>query len=99
MPREAEEFDVDPSHKLDMVVLFSSSNHDAEMEAHAIHGLLEANGISSIVVGTPQIPSLEFQVQVPRMRLEEAEKVLAIARETGPSAAVEAERASEEKAD
>jgi hypothetical protein len=78
------------------VVLFSSANHDAEMEANAIHGVLEASGIPSIVVGTPQIPSLEFQVQVPKSRLEEAERVLAEAKEAGPAAAVEAERAGED---
>jgi hypothetical protein len=66
------------------------------MEAGAIHGLLEANGIPSIIVGAPQIPSLEFQVQVPRARLEEAERVLADARDAGPAAAAEAESAGEE---
>ncbi len=96
MAQDPETFEVDPSHDLDMVALFTSANHDAEMEANAIHGLMEANGIPSLVVGTPQIPSLEFQVQVPKARLEEAERVLAEAREAGPSAASEAERASEE---
>jgi len=48
------------------------------------------------VVGAPQIPSLEFQVQVPRARLQEAERVLAEARAAGPAAAAEAEQAGEE---
>ena len=96
MVQEPENFEFDPSHELDMVELFSSSNVDAEMESNAIHSLLEANEIPSIVVGTAQIPSLEFIVQVPRARLAEAEKVLAEAQEAGPSAALEAERATEE---
>ncbi|HLN01793.1 MAG TPA: hypothetical protein VK335_21065 [Bryobacteraceae bacterium] len=96
MPQDTESFEVNPSHDLDMVTLFSSQNHDAEMEANAIHGVLEANGVPSMVVGTPQIPSFEFQVQVPKARLEEAERVLAEAREAGPAAAVEAEQAGEE---
>lgn len=96
MVEEEENFEIDPSHELDMVPLFSSSNVDAEMEANAIHSLLEANEIPSFVVGTAQIPSLEFQVQVPRSRLAEAERILAEAEEAGPSAALEAERASEE---
>ena len=79
-----------------MVELFRSSNVGAEMEANAIHSLLEANEIPSIVVGTAQIPSLQFQVHVPKARLVEAQKVLADAREAGPSAALEAERATEE---
>ena len=98
MQQDTETFEIDPSHDLDMVTLFSSLNHDAELEANAIHGVLEANGIPSMVVGTSQIPSLEFQVQVPQSRLEEAERVLAEAREAGPAAAVEAEQAGEESA-
>ena len=96
MPQDTEGFEVNPSHDLDMVTLFSSMNHDAEMEANAIHGVLEASGIPSILVGTPQIPAFEFQVQVPKARLEEAERVLAEAREAGPEGAVEAEQAGEE---
>jgi hypothetical protein len=54
MPPDREPFEVDPSHALDLVTLFSSSNHDAETEAYAIHGVLEANGIVSLVVGAAQ---------------------------------------------
>lgn len=94
MPSDS--FEVDPSHDLDMVTLFSSANHDAEMEANSIHSLLESNGFPSIVIGASQIPSLEFQVQVPRALLEEARRVVEQAKEAGPAAALEAERASEE---
>jgi len=87
--------DENPGHELDMVTLFSSMNHDAEMEAMALHGMLEANGIESTVVGPSTIPSVEFQVQVPRSQLAEAEKLLAEARETGPASAEEAEAAQE----
>ena len=93
---EAELEAVDPSHELDLVILFSSSNIDAEMEANNIHSMLEAGGIPSLVVGATTIPSLEFQVQVPRARLEEAERLLEEARAAGPEAAAEAEAASEE---
>jgi hypothetical protein len=94
MPSDS--FEVDPSHDLDMVTLFSSSNHDAEMEANSIHALLEANGFPSFVVGTAQLPSLEFQVQVPKSVLEEARRLVEQAKEGGPAAALEAERATEE---
>ena len=80
---------------LDLVTVFSSQNHDAEMEAVALHSLLEANGIESAVGGSPTIPSVEFQVQVPRSQFEEAERVMAEAREAGPAAAEEAEAAGE----
>jgi hypothetical protein len=85
----------DASHDLDLTVLFRSSNHDAEMEATAIHGLLESNGISSVLVGSAQIPSLEFIVEVPRAQLEAARQVIAEATAAGPEAALEAERNEE----
>ncbi len=78
-----------------MVALFSSSNVDAEMEANTIHSILEASGIPSMVVGASVIPSLEFQVQVPRENLEAAEQVIAEARAAGPDAAAEAEASTE----
>ena len=81
---------------MDMVVLFSSSNYDAEMEATAIHSVLEANGIQSIIVGTSSLPVLEFEVQVPKDNLEEARRILADAQAAGPAAAAEAEAAGEE---
>jgi hypothetical protein len=87
---------VDPSHDLDMVVLFSSSTHDAEMEVLAIQSLLQANGIQAAVVGASQLPSLEFQVQVARAALPEAQRLLEEARAAGPEAAEAAERASED---
>ncbi len=93
--REPEEATVDTSHELDLVPFFSSSTHDAEMEAMSIHAILQANGIPSVLVGTSQIPSLEFQVQVPRANLADAERAVAEARAAGPEAADEAAKASE----
>ncbi len=91
------EVDIDPSSDLDAVTVFSSSNHDAEMEATNIRGLLESNGIDAIVVGPSVIPSLEFQVQVARSEAEEARRLIAEARAAGPEAAAEAEAASEQQ--
>jgi hypothetical protein len=86
----------DASHEMDMVTLFSSSNYDAEMEAMQIRGVMESNGIESIVVGTSTLPVLEFEVQVPKEHLEEAKRILAEAQAAGPVAAAEAEAAGEE---
>ncbi len=93
---ERELGDVDPSSALDMVTLFSSSAVDAELEANNIHSMLQANGIGSVVIGATVIPSLEFQVRVPRASAAEAERLLEEARAAGPEAASEAEAASEE---
>lgn len=93
---EEESGGVDPSPDLDLVTLFRSSNTDAEMEVNNIHGMLQASGIPSVVEGTSVIPSLEFQVLVPRENAEEAERLVREARAAGPEAAAEAEAASEE---
>ena len=61
----------------------------------ALHGLLEANGIESAVVGPSTLPSVEFQVQVPRSQLEDAARVMADAKAAGSSAAEEAEAEQE----
>jgi hypothetical protein len=87
--------EVDPSHELDMVTLFSSSAIDAEMESNTIRSLLESNGIPAVVVGPATIPSLEFQVQAPRAAADEARRLIEEAQAGGPEAAAEAEAASE----
>jgi uridine phosphorylase len=89
------ELDVNPSPELDSVIVFSSSNHDAEMEATAIQTMLQSNGIDALVVGSTMIPSLEFQVQVTRAEADEATRLIEEARAAGPEAAAEAEAASE----
>jgi hypothetical protein len=95
-PKQRDEGKVDTSPELDLVTLFSSSNIDAELEANNIHSMLAANGIPSMVVGASVIPSLEFQVQVARENVEEAQRLLDEARAAGPDAASEAEAAGEE---
>jgi regulator of protease activity HflC (stomatin/prohibitin superfamily) len=93
---EPDEVETDASSDMDMVTLFSSSAMDAELEANNIHFVLEAAGIPSALIEPSVIPSLEYQVQVPRADAAEAERVLAEARAAGPEAAAEAEAASEE---
>jgi hypothetical protein len=78
------------------VPVFSSSNHDAEMEAQTIQSVLEASDIPAMLVGPHVLPSLDFQVHVPEHLFAKAEQVLAEARQAGPAAAEEAEAASEE---
>jgi hypothetical protein len=98
---EHEEDEHDPdqvltSHALDMVPLFDSSTVDAEMEADVIRGVLDSNGIPSLVKRGGPFP-LYFQVLVPRGKVREAERLLDEARAAGPEAAAEAERATEER--
>ena len=86
----------DTSHSLDLVTLYTSLAVDAEMEADMIHGVLESNGVPSFVVRSPEFPSLGYEVQVPRERLDEARRLIAEAQAAGPDAAAEAEAAGEE---
>jgi hypothetical protein len=78
-----------------MVAVFSSSNHDGEMEAMAVKGVLDSNGIPAILVGPQVLPTLEFQVQVPEHLLIEAQQVIEQAQLAGPRAAEEAEAQTE----
>lgn len=82
------------THALDMVTLPGGSV-SSEMEADIIRGVLEANGIPSMVAAAAQYPNLGFEVKVPRGRVVEAEKLVAEAQAAGPAAAEAAEEASE----
>ena len=95
---EAEEL-IDTSHDLDMVPVFVSDAHNAEMLAVGMRSILEAQGIPSVLVSGSPFPSLPFEVRVPRARLEEAHAALEAAAEAGPAAAEEAERQYELRAE
>ncbi|MES1258380.1 MAG: hypothetical protein ABUS51_08115 [Acidobacteriota bacterium] len=77
------------------VPVFSSSNHDAEMEALTIKGILDASDIPTLLVGPHMLPNLDFQVHVPEHLLGRAQKIIDDARMAGPRAAEEAEAESE----
>lgn len=86
---------VDTSHELDMEPLYFSQTIEAEVEAEVIRGVLESNGIPAVVSGSP-VPSLGFQIRVPRGRVDDALRVIAEQQAAGPEAAAEAEAATEE---
>jgi len=71
------------SHDLDFVSVFRNQGVEAEMEAMSIKGLLEGSGIPAVLIGSLQIPSLPFEVRVPKSRLEEARSLIEAARESG----------------
>jgi hypothetical protein len=86
---------VDLSHDLDMEPLYFSQTIEAEVEAEVIRGVLETNGIPSVVSSSP-VASLGYQIHVPKNRLEDARRVIAEQEAAGPEAAAEAEAATEE---
>jgi hypothetical protein len=85
------------SHALDMVPLWDSSNVDAEVEADMIRGVLDSNGIPTLLMGAQPYPNLGFQVLVPRGKVMEAQRLLEEAKAAGPEAAAAGELASEEE--
>jgi len=87
---------VDTSHDLDLVPLYSSQTFEAEMEVEVIRSILDANGIPSVLSSNPYSNVLGFELKVPRNRAEEARRVIAEQQAAGPEAAAEAEAASEE---
>ena len=95
MTNDKERTSPDPGDGGAMVPVFSSSNHDAEMEAMAVKGVLDSSGIPAVIVGPHVLPTLEFQVQVPADLVEKARLAIRDARQGGRKAADEAERATE----
>ncbi len=85
----------DTSEALDLVTLFSSDEHNAEMQAMGVRAILEAGGIPAVIVGSSVYPNLPFEVRVPKAQLEEARLAILEAQAAGPDAAEEAERAAE----
>jgi len=92
---DEEQEEIDPSHDLDTVTIYASETVEAETEAHVIRGLLDANGIPSIMVESPVVPPVGIQLQVPRSMVEAARRVIEEAEAAGPEAAAEAEAATE----
>ena len=82
------------THALDMVTL-PEGTVSTEYEADTIRGVLDANGIPSLMVMAAQYPVLGFEIRVPRGKLMEAEKVVREALAAGPAAAAEAEAETE----
>jgi hypothetical protein len=78
-----------------MVPVFSSSNHDAEMEALNVKAMLEASDVPATVTGPHVLPNLEFQVQVSEELAERAQALIVEATAAGPEAASEAEALTE----
>ncbi|MCS7026864.1 MAG: VOC family protein [Bryobacteraceae bacterium] len=83
---------VDASHELDLEPVFTAVGADAELEALAIHSMLEANGVHAVVVGSSALPNLPFEVRVPSEERDLALRLIEEAKAAGPAAAEEAEQ-------
>ncbi len=80
-----------------LVTVFAGNGFTAEMEAQSVHGLLQANGIESVVVreNVPEIPVGRVEVRVVASEAARAEELIREAQETGAAAADLGEAESE----
>ncbi len=78
-----------------MVTVFQSAGTTSEMEALSVQSLLEAAGISAMVVGAQSLPNLPEEVRVAREHVTEAKRIIADALAAGPAGAAEAEKQTE----
>lgn len=82
--------EADPSPALDLETIAVFQGLDAEMQAAAVQGLLEQNGIYVVVEGAAGLPSLPFEIKVAGNLAAQAREILVQAEASG-AAAVEAE--------
>ncbi len=87
--------EIDPSEDLDLVTVFNSETHTSQMEAQFVRGILEAGGITAVIVGNTSLPQFPFEVRVPKAQVEEALRLIAESEAAGPLGADEAEQATE----
>lgn len=77
----------DPSEALDLETIAVFHGIDAEMQATAVQGLLEQNGISVVTEGAFGLPSLPYEVKVAGTLAPAAKEILARAELEGRAAA------------
>jgi len=66
-----------------------------EMEVETVRGLLEANGIETVLVGDSPLPNLAEEIRVAAQDAERAQALIAEALAAGPAGADEAEAEGE----
>ncbi|MBI2687362.1 MAG: DUF2007 domain-containing protein [Acidobacteria bacterium] len=84
---EGSQGDADPSSDLDLETVAVFHGVDAEIQAAAVQGLLEQNGISVVVEGAFAMPSLPFEIKVASKLADSAREIIAKAEADGPAAA------------
>ena len=95
-PLPDEVAEVDDAHELDLETIYhSEGSSTGEVEAMGIKNILEANGISAVIVGDSVLPNFPFEVRVASEQAERAKALVDEASKGGPAAADEAELAGE----
>ena len=94
-PPEAELEQVDASNALDLVTVFGQEGSAREMEALQVQSILDAGGISSVLIGDSRYPNFGHRVRVAKEHTARAKQLIEEALAAGPVSAEEAERAGE----
>jgi hypothetical protein len=78
LPDVDEVDDVDPSSSLDLETVFRGEG-GGELEALTVKGLLESNGIATVLTGDAVLPNLSFELKVPSAQADIARQIIAAA--------------------
>jgi hypothetical protein len=92
---EAEEDEGDPSSALDLVTVFRAAGPGAEMDAMSIQSVLEAGGISAVLIGDARYPIFPQEVRVAKELEARAKQLIEEALAAGAAGAEEAEESGE----
>lgn len=79
--------EADPSPAFDLETVAVFHGIDAEMQAAAVQGLLEQNGIYVVVEGAAGLPSLPYEIKVAGNLAAQAREIVAQAEASGAEAA------------
>jgi hypothetical protein len=84
-----EEFSLEEYSADELVTVFRSNNHSAEMEAEAIHGLLQSASLKSLIVreNVRELPAGWVEVRVLSSEEGEARQLIEAAQQPGSAPA------------
>lgn len=82
-----EEFSLADYSPDELVTVFRSNNHSAEMEAEAIHGLLQSASLKSLIVreNVTELPTGWVEIKVLASEEQEARQLIEAAQQQGSS--------------
>jgi hypothetical protein len=81
----SEEFSLADYSPDELVIVFRSNSHSAEMEAEAIHGLLQSASLKSLIVreNVRELPAGWVEVKVLASEEQEARQLIEAAQQPG----------------
>jgi hypothetical protein len=86
-----EEFSLQDYSPDELVTVFRSRSHSAEVEAESIHGLLQSADLKSLIVreNVPELPTGYVEVKVLASEAEEAKQLIQSAQQGSGAGGIE----------